>query len=49
MQDIDMSLSEMWHCMLQDSSMLGLDGVENLGTHMWEGAGTAAWSGLGPP
>ncbi|BDA46603.1 hypothetical protein COCOBI_09-0550 [Coccomyxa sp. Obi] len=32
-----------------DSSMLGLDGAENLGTHMWEGFGTATWSGLGPP
>ncbi|CAL8471214.1 g10756 [Coccomyxa elongata] len=32
-----------------DSSMLGLDGAENLGTHMWEGLGTATWNGLGPP
>jgi hypothetical protein len=34
---------------LQDSSMLGLDGTESMGAHMWEGMGTATWSGLGPP
>ncbi|KAK9918151.1 hypothetical protein WJX75_001715 [Coccomyxa subellipsoidea] len=32
-----------------DSSMLGLDGTESMGAHMWEGMGTATWSGLGPP